>query len=139
MEFRMFDSDKANKLFMASGIVWCGVLIHSSYRYYMKDDYQNATFGVAMGVAIIWIYFLNYRFIYNMTEVRYEILKSMYKHKVSKMEVEITMRRAGVDVPKEFEADIPTWDELDPRSLLVRCDNKGCEDKNSLRKIREQK
>ena len=106
----------AFNLFTFFGTVAGIFIIFSSYRYYLAGNMIDAVWGLSLGLIVIFIYAFNNLMVSYLAKSRFELFLSHYilneRLYISKMEIEITMRRAGIYVPDEFLADIPDFYDL---------------------------
>ena len=119
-------------LFTLLGFILCGIMFHGGYRKFVQGEIIDAAYGAAMGLMLLFIYGFNNRFAKGMAKRWLEIWIADYVAHQSlnhiKMEVELAMRRAGVEVPKEMMADIPAIFDLDDRGLFAhKCPDPNCE------------
>lgn len=121
----------AFSLFSIFGVAVGCIMIHSSYIHYQKGNIIDTGYGITMGLMIIFIYCFNNRFINRLADQRLSLWKDVIIREqglnTTKMQVEIAMRRAGVDVPKEMEAEIPRLHDLADQALFVaKCPDPEC-------------
>lgn len=118
-----------DKLMMAFGGtigLMCALNAHS---YYQENNELMMWYSIGISALIIFMYFCNYHFINSASDSRLNLYIAKYRFEqhlnVIKMEVEIAMRRNGVDVPDEMLAHIPALDDLDDKGLFV-CGDPNC-------------
>ena len=102
-----------------------------AYRFYDAGMTNIALLFGLGGCWLLWLHLFLGVMINHIATRRALIWVETYRMQqdlnISKMEIELAMRRTGMNVPKSFEATIPAVHELNGELLFHKCDDLNCD------------